>query len=139
MEGLVIPIIALMIPMVIVPTALGFRHARLLRELEHRERIRAMEMGRLLPQDETWTTPARIVAAIGAGVPLAALATAFLASQALGFHEEIWIMSGMVGISGVVGGTYLAGRHLPGRDESPATAFKAEFDPDSLDVVSRRG
>ena len=47
MEVILIPIIALMIPIVIVPTALAFRHARFLREVEHKERMRAMELGRL--------------------------------------------------------------------------------------------
>ena len=36
MDPLIIPIIAVLIPIVIVPTALGIKHARFLREVEHK-------------------------------------------------------------------------------------------------------
>ncbi len=42
MDPLIIPIVALLIPMIIVPTAMGIKHARYLREVEHKERMRAM-------------------------------------------------------------------------------------------------
>ena len=57
---MIIPIVAMAIPIVLVPVVLGIRHARLERELEHAERMKALELGRTLPEDEPWWTPPRI-------------------------------------------------------------------------------
>ncbi len=45
MSPILIPLTALLIPIVIVPTSLWFRHRLRVREMEHVERIRAMELG----------------------------------------------------------------------------------------------
>ena len=60
------PIVGMLIPIIIVPTALGFKHARYLRQVEHDERMKAMELGQTLPGDQSWT-PASIAMTIGAG------------------------------------------------------------------------
>lgn len=138
--SLLIPIIGVSIPIVVVPTVLAFRHAKYLREVEHKERMLAMQLGKTLPGDESWTSPGRLIAAIGAGVPLAALVVAFAADKAHGVQGEApWMACALIGISGVIGGTVLAYRHLFGPSESQSVAFKPAHDPDAFDVVGRRG
>ena len=142
MEAIVLPIIALMIPIVIVPTVLGFKHGRYLREVEHTERMRAMELGRTLPGDEP-LSPAIIATAIGVGVPLGSLVLAWLADLTSGGRsgEVIWMAAGLVALGGVICGTTLAYPLLATRNQ-PATyqeALKPEYDPDAFDVVGRRG
>ncbi len=96
-----------------VPILLGFRHSRRKLELEHAERMRAIELGQPVhrqaePEDEPWTEAARLAKAIGVIVPQRSLGSAFLASLLLGVHQEIWIAAGMVGLAGVVCGGLLA-------------------------------
>ncbi len=43
---------ALAIPIIVVPAELAFKHAAKLRDLEHAERMRALELGRFNPGDE---------------------------------------------------------------------------------------
>jgi hypothetical protein len=138
MDPLLIPVFALMIPIVIVPTALAFKKAERARQLEHTERMRALELGRILPKDEGWWSPARISVAIGAGVPIAAMAAAMNATESSGFQERIWLMSGMVSITGVISGSCLAFRHFFGPSQDAAVE-KPQYDPDAFDVVGRRG
>jgi hypothetical protein len=145
MHAVIIPIFALLIPMVIVPTALGLKHARFLREMEHTERMRALELGRRLPQDEVGWTPARICVAIGAGVPVGVFFCAWMASQAIGYHEEVWTMAGGVGITAVICGSVLAGRHFTQHARAGSGASlddmnrKEPLDADAYDVVGSRG
>ena len=145
MDPVVIPIIALLIPMVIVPTALAFKHARYLREVEHAERMRAMELGRTLAEDESWT-PASIALTIGAAVPMASMLIAWLATRSMNMVdapiEIIWKMAGMVGLGGVICGSVLASQlFLKGDRAATVTApdEKPAYDPDEFDVVGRRG
>jgi len=145
MSPLVIPIITLLLPIVIVPTVLGIRYARAERELEHAERMRAMELGLTHPRDEAWWTPARICVMIGAGVPVAVSFCTWMASAAVGYHKDMWVMSGMVGISAVICGTTLASKHFTHRarlESRAARGFDAKpmmVDDDAYDVVSSRG
>ena len=69
-EAIAIPIMALLIPIIVAPTAIVFRYVRFHREIKHAERMRALELGRPFPGDEPWWSPERIIVAIGAGVPL---------------------------------------------------------------------
>jgi hypothetical protein len=143
MNALVIPILALVIPIVLGPVALGLRHARLLREREHEERMRALELGRTLPQDESWATPGRICMAIGAGVPVGVFVCAWLATAAVGFREGIWLPAMSVAVTAVISGSILSGKHFAQRAEAErggSEAFaKQAFDADAYDVVSSRG
>ena len=59
-EAVLIPIIGMMIPMVVVPTVLLVRYLRLRREMLHRERMRALELGQPAPGTNTW--PAAVAA-----------------------------------------------------------------------------
>jgi len=143
MDAIAIPIMALLIPIIIVPTALGIKHARFLREVEHAERMRAMELGRTLAGDESWS-PASVAVLIGAGVPIASMVIAFMAGKS--FHdagqiEAMWRTASMVGLGGVICGTVLASQHFSRRDQAVVVSRdeKPAFDPDAFDVVGRRG
>ena len=146
--GLIIPIFGMMIPIIIVPIAIIMKFVSLKRQLEHAERIKALEMGRTLPQDEPWWSPSRIAVAIGAGVPIASLAIAFMATEASGSREEVWAIAGTVGLAGVIGGTTLSVKHFNHKARMELAALEAnqypmngkpEFDPDAYDVAGRRG
>jgi hypothetical protein len=143
MDPLLIPIAGMSIPLILVPTILVLRHARLERELEHAERIKALELGRTLPQDEPWWTPARICVAIGAGVPIGVFGLAFLAGQTMHDAEPAWIAAGMVGVAGVLCGTFLAGRYIthssPSKWVVDLGQTKPDVEADAFDVVSSRG
>lgn len=137
-DPLIIPIAALGIPIVVVPTALAFKHAAKLRDLEHAEKMRALELGRFNPGDGEWTVNGRIGAGIGAGVPIVSMIAAMVASLEVGFHEEIWMFSGMVGIAAVICGSILAAKSRSAASEGHSVA-KPVYEPDAFDVVGTRG
>ncbi len=143
MSPYLIPIFGMLIPIIIVPTALGIRHAQKVREIEHRERMRALELGRSLPGDEPWSSPARISLSIGAGVPVSVFGLAWLSTQAVGYQEHIWMGATMVGVSSVICGSMLAAKHFTLRAESENIAAnpypKPVMDADAFDVVGSRG
>lgn len=143
MSPYVIPIVAMLIPMIIVPTALGIKFSTKMRELEHAERMKALELGRTLPQDEPWSSPARISLSIGAGVPVGVFAFAWLATQSSGFRDQIWIAATMTSIASVICGSILAAKHFNHRAEAESLAAgqyaKPQVDADAFDVVGSRG
>ena len=110
-----IPIVGMMIPITLVPVILGLRHARVERQLEHAERMKALEVGRTLPQDEPWWNPGKVCVAIGAGVPVGVFFCAWMATLAVGFREGIWREAAVVGSSAVVCGSILAAKLLAHR------------------------
>jgi hypothetical protein len=138
-------IIILSFTVSILPIVLAFKHSRRKLELEHAERIKAIEFGRELAvphavEDEPWTMAGRIAIGLGVTVPLGALGFAVAASMLLDFHKEIWIMCGMVGLAGVLCGGHLAGRKFGARTISPnRDDFKPYVGEDAYDVVSARG
>lgn len=141
---LIIPILALMIPVIIVPCSLWMKHLRFVRELEHRERIRAMELGRNFLGDESWWSAPRISVALGVFQPLGLFFLAWLASEEMrGMGELIWFTSMIVAGMGVLGGTVIAWVHFSriARQANPQgyTFTKPEFDADAFDVVGSRG
>jgi hypothetical protein len=142
MDPLVIPVLALMIPMIVAPAALVMRTQQRKRELEHAERMRALELGRILPSDESWWSPPRVAVALGVIMPFGALLTAVIASDELGAADPVvWGVAGLVGLGGVGGGTLLAAQHFAAQRKplSPGEYAKAPFDPDAYDVVGSRG
>jgi hypothetical protein len=134
-----IPIIAMVLPVILVPIILGIKYARHERELEHAERMRALELGRTLPRDESWWSPGRICVVIGAGIPAGAFLSALAAGESLNDPEPAWIAAGIVSVAAVVSGSLLAHRHLPRRDEGRMVVAKPEFDADAFDHVGTRG
>ncbi|MHC5541415.1 hypothetical protein ACYOEI_24605 [Singulisphaera rosea] len=143
-DPLIIPIFAMSIPIIIVPISLWMKHRRFVRELEHRERIRAMELGRNHLGDESWWSAPRISVALGVFQPLGLFVLAWAASEEMrGMGELIWFTSMIVAGMGVLGGTTIAWVHfsrLANRANSQGYTFtKPEFDADAFDVVSSRG
>jgi hypothetical protein len=123
---------------VALPVWLGTRHALRERQMEHTERMKALEMGVLLPKDQPKWTPEKLPMAIGAGVPIAALIAGLSAGR------DAWVAVGMVGTAGVICGTILATsrRFNPSASPGPFEARVAKpavHDPDAFDVVSSRG
>ena len=144
MTALIISVVALLIPIIVVPTALGIKYSLRVREMEHRERMRALELGRTLPCDEPWSSPARICLAVGVGVPLGVFLCAWMASLAVGYQESIWMSSMAVGMTAVISGSVLAGKHFNQRaraetDGSAGYGKPYLADADAFDVAGSRG
>jgi len=142
--SLVIPIVALLIPIILVPIILWQRHARIVRELEHAERMKALQLGRTLPKDEAWWSPSRISVAFGVGVPVGVFFCAWMASCEPGASPfAIWTAASLVGVAGVVSGACLAYRQLEntmaGSGGDEFLREKLPMDADAFDVVGRRG
>jgi hypothetical protein len=141
MNPLVIPIVALLIPLVVAPVAMGLKYARYERELEHTERMRALELGRPLPGDADWWSPAKLCAGIGVGVPVGVFFCAWMATQSAGFRDGIWAGATAVGMSGVIAGSVLTARHLSHRARAEAPLYPKPYvaDADAYDVAGSRG
>ena len=121
-----------------IPIILGFRHARRTRELDHAERMKALEVGRPMPgegKNEPSSNSSRIALSIGAGVPIGVFGCAWLTSTAAGYHESIWIASALVGTAGVVCGSILAALSI----KSEKSSAKPVVEEDAYDVVASRG
>jgi hypothetical protein len=135
----------------------GFLHYRRERLLSHAERMKALELGRELPDD---AATARIKAAFGASssgsteegsesLPRKVFTTAlwvafwgFLASSQGGSVNQVIAVAiaasaGAIGVTAMICGTILAMR-IP-TTETQRRISKPSFESDALDVVSRRG
>jgi hypothetical protein len=145
-KEVLIPIAAMAIPIVVVPTALLFKHLARRREYAHRERMRAIEMGQGSGGGLFWPSMAAVI--IGAGVPFCALLCAFVTALIRPDIDEVWPAAGFIGVAGVVGGSWLGGRliHAAVGRSAPAPTpdvadsyTKPSYDPDAFDTVGRRG
>jgi len=141
------PIMGMLIPIIIVPIVLGMRHARVLSDREHAERMRAMELGRPLPGDptggETWDVASQSIALIATVVPGSVFFCAFLATKEVGYVPGVWAAAAVVGLGAVVCGSFLLLTRL-GHKVDPAThaadpSAKAVYAEDAFDVASNRG
>lgn len=151
-DALIIPIVALLMPLVLVPTVLVLKHRFKRREWEHLERMKAMNSSRPLARPAGWVGSGG-VAAIGAGVPAASVIGAFLTSlfweptalQDIPVPTVAWGCAVLISAGGLL--TSLALAFLQARTlhrlESSAAAereyAKPVFDPDTFDVVGSRG
>jgi hypothetical protein len=136
---ILLPLMGMLIPLIIVPVALGMKHARHERELEHAERMKALELGRSLPQDEPWWTPARVCLAIAVAVPLGSLFCAWMATASAGYHTDVWMVTMVVGLGGVIAGSSVYGRHLASQHELRPSLAKDPIDVDAYDIAGSRG
>jgi hypothetical protein len=145
-EELVIPIIALFLPMVLVPSVITLKHRQKKREWLHQERMRAIELGLPVPPSEHGLGMA--VTAVGAGVPMAAVFAAFLTSTSASATGEdpvsmlgvIWGSTAIICSFAVISSTILGITALrSGRPVEEPASQKPAFDPDAYDVVGRRG
>lgn len=151
-DPLFIPIIAILMPLVLVPTVLILKHRHKRRQWEHLERMRAMEGPQPFARPNGWVGSGG-VAAIGAGVPAASVLGAFLTSlvwQPATFEEvpvpavawggAILISAGALLTSLIL--AFLQSRTLLKLDSTAAANAdhaKPAFDPDTFDVVGSRG
>ena len=116
------------------------------KELEHLERIKAMEMG-LTPQPTGLDWPAAAVCiAIGAGVPIGSFVVAWLASLTAQVPHAIWVAPVFVSLAAIGSARKLAYRIIDPKSGPKKKACvgstptgKPAFDPDAFDVVGSRG
>jgi hypothetical protein len=147
-DALWIPILAILMPVVLVPMILLLKHRTLQREWQHKERMRAIEMGVPAPSP----TGGGSVVAIGAGVPIASVIAAAVTSlsyqpNSAGDEPAIfgiaWGCAFLISLLGMATSLFLA--HIQGRARKETGSLhamgdgKPVFDPDAYDVVSSRG
>lgn len=142
-DAMAIPMMALAIPMIVAPTAIITKHLQKRRELEHTERMRALEVGLLLPKDQGFWTRGRLSAGFGLFLPMASLTMAWMFTESHSrVGEFVWPAVSMISLLGVLAGWRLASK-LPGPppiSQRFAESLKSHaYDPDEFDVVSRRG
>jgi hypothetical protein len=117
------------------------------RELEHAEKMKAIEMGRPWPLDKAEAKPAPEAAgppeplpsALIKSVPLGSLGIAAGASVILRPEPMVWLAAGAVGMTSLICGTVLSLRQGPATPRQEMNPAKPVSDPDALDVVGRRG
>jgi hypothetical protein len=140
--GIVLGYISVIGGLLIAPLAIVLtqRTQHRKRELEHIERLRALECGRTLPQDEPWWSPLRVALWIGGAVPLGIFLSVGAASSAAGYHEGMWLAAAIVGTASVISGAVLAGQSLNQRTKpDPINALKPYVEEDAYDTVGARG
>lgn len=149
MDHDMIPVIAILMPVLMVTAILVLKHRQQRREWLYRERMKAMELGLGGPATGTW--PAALAAiCIGAGVPIGSFLIAWLAGLTSHAREEAFVGATIVSLVAVVQGSRLATRlavwssESDSRPEAANAAHQANgkppaYDPDAYDVVSRRG
>jgi hypothetical protein len=139
--GLVLGFISVIGGLAIAPFAIwyGGRLSHRKRELEHMERMRAMELGRTLPQDEPWLSPAKIGAMIAVAVPLVAFISAAVTTSEAGFHDGVWIAAAMAGTAAVICGSILVASSVKKTQQIDPPGEKPYIEEDAYDVVSTRG
>ena len=118
---------------------LYYRHQRRKRELEHIERLRAIEAGLTLPQDEPLVSTARVGAFLAIVVPIGVFIPAWLVTGLAGYHDEIWVAVTMVALAAVICGTILVRSALRKGTRAAGMVVKPYVEEDAYDVVSSRG
>jgi putative exporter of polyketide antibiotics len=129
---------AMILAIPLLAIVLGVRQSRYEREVEHRERMKALELGRSLPRDASFWSPNTLCAAMGIILPLALFALAFSFTRFMKTEdtEAVWVFASLTAMTGMICGTVLAVL-LPRREPAPSDT-KPMFDPDALDTTSRR-
>jgi hypothetical protein len=121
----------------------GMRQERRKRELEHKERMQALELGRNLPGDSPWLSPLRAGVLIATIVPIGVFGVAFLTTRAIDFRPDIWQSAGLVSVFALACGSVvscLAFLKRPYSETQDAGQIgKVTVGEDMFDVVSSRG
>jgi hypothetical protein len=150
MDPLVIPIVAILMPIVLAPTIMILKHRHSRREWEHLERMKAIETRLPIPTRQALAGPGSVTA-IGAGVPsvsvLGALMTTLL-WEPLAIHDSAtvpavaWGCALFISIGAMITSLKLAAlRQNSVKDAEASDALsngKPVYDPDAFDVVSSR-
>jgi hypothetical protein len=150
MSILIIPLTAILMPLILVPTTMFMKQRHQRRQWEHLERLKAMEIQ--LPMPKVHAVPGHgSVAAIGAGVPIASVLTAFLTSiifspeggDEIAVPAIAWGCAFLISTLALGTSLILAFMHRSATKENSAVEplgnGKPQFDPDAFDVVSSRG
>jgi hypothetical protein len=147
-DDLLISLFAIGMPMLLVGTILSLKHRAKQREMQHREQMRALELG-LPPGGAAPSGAAFVCAAIGAGVPVAACFFATITTLVARDGDVaslVWPLAMLISMAALFAGFRLAtrlflggaapGHPAPSRHD---LAAKGVSDPDLYDVVGRRG
>lgn len=150
MDPLVIPVIAILMPLVLVPMILVMKHRQQKRKWDHLERLKAMETRLPLPMRQA-LAGAGGVTAIGAGVPGVAVLGAFLTTllwEPLAIGDSVvvpavaWGCALLMSVGAMITSLKLAAMHLRSVQETELTDAmkngKPVYDADAFDVVSSR-
>jgi hypothetical protein len=130
-----------------LPIALSMRYARFDRQLQHAEKMKALEMGinpETPPPPVEWS-PQRLGAAIGVWVPLGVFGATLAFSLSGRLSPEIWYATAGIGIAGIVGSTIVILR-APVQPSPPAqsvpvprvTPSKVPMDDHAYDTAGSR-
>ena len=147
-NALWIPIVGILMPLALVPMIMILKHRTLQREWQHKERMKAVEMGVPPPCH----TAGGSVVAVGAGVPIASVigaAVTSLSYQPSATGDEMAVFGIAWGCALMIGSwewsaacsslTCTLGREKRPNRYTRWDNGKPIFDPDAYDVVSSRG
>lgn len=148
---MLIPIVAILMPLILAPTVMMLKHRHNREEWRHFERLKAIEHG-LPPATGHESCHSFAVAAIGLGVPFLAVLGAFLTSvlalepsplSDIPIAAVAWGCALLISAGALATSVILAIlNHRAAREARTRLAvdrFKPVYDPDSFDVVSSRG
>ena len=150
MDAMIIPLAAIFMPLILVPTILVMKHRQQQRKWEHLERLKAMEIQLPMPRAHAIAAHSG-VAAIGAGVPMASVLAAFMTSIIFSPEggDEVAVPAIAWGCAFLISALALATsltlafmQRKVSREADvvdPMSNGKPAFDPDAFDVVSTRG
>jgi hypothetical protein len=151
MDPLYIPIVAILMPLILVPTTLVMKYRHQKRKWEHLERLKQMEAQSPLPMRYA-LEKAGGVSAIGAGVPALSVLGAFLTTlmweplpgdDTAAVPAIVWGCAVLISIGAMITSLKLASmQHAARKDFEYANSIedrKPAYDPDAFDVVSSRG
>ena len=133
-----IPLAAMAMPIVLVPTIMAMRQASKKREYEHLERMKALETGQPIPGELNWAG-AIVCAAVGAGVPIASFLFTFLATvNASNVPGEIWIAPVVTSFFALFSAAKLGTSIFqPAKPATGEQVGKPVYDPDAYETVGR--
>jgi hypothetical protein len=149
-EGLIIPLAGIMLPLFLVPTIIFLVHRQKKREWRHQERLRALDMGLPAPEPDRALGGGSVVA-IGAGVPLASVAAAWMTTISVSdSHPDYmpivaiaWGCAFMISCGALITSLSLGVMLIRSRKGAEPmghfTSAKPAYEPDAYDVVSSRG
>ena len=151
MDPLYIPIVAILMPLILVPTTLVMKYRHQKRKWEHLERLKSLEVQMPLPMRQVLER-AGGVSAIGAGVPALSVLGAFLTTliweplpgdDSTAVPAIAWGCAVLISIGAMITSLKLVSMHHAAWKESAARNVMddhtAVYDPDAFDVVSSRG
>lgn len=120
----------------------AFQNDRQKRELEHAERLKAIEFGTTLPQDRGMNPGV----AIAIWVPLGVFGLALIGSSTSSYAAAfVWPSAAVVGATAIISGVVLAVSQPAAATVSvrnavgPAPIKPHVVDPDTFDIADRRG